>query len=139
MRRWVQDPHSGGIKIPNTVRERTRNRILAYAEKHYAGAYTRLDVRFRGQFCYLDAYTEPSVPPNFPPPDFPETREAYLERLRNSPIHLCRLRYFGNEEAWTFAFYTYSNEKYEPCLFDNGTFYGTPEEALAASAIYLQP
>ena len=35
---WVYDPHSGGVKIPQAVRDGTRNRILAYAEKHYAAA-----------------------------------------------------------------------------------------------------
>ena len=28
---WVYDPHSGGVKIPPAVQERTRQRILAYA------------------------------------------------------------------------------------------------------------
>ena len=41
-RTWVYDPHSGGVKIPMAVRERTKNRILAHASKHYAGKYTRL-------------------------------------------------------------------------------------------------
>jgi len=41
-RTWVYDPHSGGVKIPIAVRERTKNRILAHASKHYAGKYTRL-------------------------------------------------------------------------------------------------
>ena len=36
------------------------------------------------------------------------------------------------------AFYTYSNEKYEPCMFRNGTFVGTPEEAFEIAAIYLK-
>jgi hypothetical protein len=135
---WVYDPHSGGTKIPPAVQERTRQRILAYAKAHYAGKYTRIDVRFRNQFCYVDAYTEPYVAPGFPPPDFPETREAYIERRRNTPTHLCRLRYFGNEESWSLAFYTYSHNTYEPSFFDNGTFHGTPEESLATSAVYLQ-
>jgi hypothetical protein len=58
--------------------------------------------------------------------------------MRNSPIHLCRLRYFGDEESWSLGFYTYSNEKYELCMFKNGSFYGTPEQAFAISAMYLQ-
>jgi hypothetical protein len=135
---WVRDPHSGGVKIPKRVQESTKQRILAYAKEHYAGKYTRLDIRFRSQFCYIDAYTEPNVPDDFPPPGFPESRETYLERMRNIPTHLCRLRYFGDEESWTFAFYTYSHEKYEPCIFDNGTFYGTPEEAFQSAAVYLE-
>ncbi len=134
MRTWVRDPHAGGVTIPKTVQER----IVAYAETHYEGKYTRLDIRFRRQFCYIDAYTEPFVPDGFPTPGFPESREEYIARVRSIPTHLCRLRYFGNEDSWTFAFYTYSHEKYEPCVFDNGTFYGTPEEAFESAAVYLQ-
>jgi hypothetical protein len=44
------------------VQERTRGRILADAEEYYAGKFTRIDVRFRAQFCYVDAYVEPDVP-----------------------------------------------------------------------------
>jgi hypothetical protein len=70
---WVYDPHSGGVKIPEAVRERTRRRILAHAEKHYAGKYTRIDVRFHGQLCYIDAYKEPYVSPGFDPAVFGES------------------------------------------------------------------
>ena len=136
--RWVYDPHSGGTKIPTAVQERTKRRILAYAEAKYAGKFTRIEVRFKSQFCYIDAYTEPYLAPDFPPPDFPETREAYTERVRNTPIHLCRLRYFGDEEKWSLAFYTYSHMTYEPSVFDNGTFHGSPEEGFETSAVYLQ-
>jgi hypothetical protein len=101
MATWVRDPHSGGIKVPKAVQERTKQRILDYAEAHYAGKYNRLDIRFRSQFCYIDAYVEPELAPDFPPPDFPETREECLERMRNNPIHLCRLRYFGDEDSWS--------------------------------------
>ena len=129
------------MKIPERVQQRTRQRILADAEQHYAGKYTRLDVRFRGQFCYIDAYTaytEPHVPPDFPLPNWPESRQEHLERLRNTPTHLCRLRYFGDEERWNMAFYTYSHETYEPCFFDTGSDHGTPEEAFETAAVYLQ-
>ncbi len=135
---WVYDPHSGGVKIPQTVRDRTRSRIMKYAEKHYAGKYTRIEVRFRGQLCYIDAYTEPYVPPDFDTSLYGESREEHIERLRNVPTHLCRLRYFGDENRWSMAFYTYSHEKYEPCIFNNGSFHGTPEEAFETSAVYLQ-
>jgi hypothetical protein len=134
-RTWVLDPNSGGKRIPESVQRRTEQRIRRYAEEHFAGRYTRLDIRFRGQFCYVDAYTEPEPPgPNWPPPGWTETREEWLERLRNTPTHLCRLRYFGGEERWGFAFYTYSHERYELSVFPNGDFFGTPEEAFQASA-----
>ena len=114
---WVYNPHVGGVTIPPQVRHRTERRIRAYAEAHYSGTFERLEVRFRGALCYIDAYVED-------PPDV--------------PLHLCRLRYFRNEDAWSMAFFTYSNEKYEPCMFRNGTFVGTPEEAFEMAAIYLK-
>jgi hypothetical protein len=135
---WVRDPNAGGTKIPTAVQDRTKQRILEYAQQNYADKYLRLGIRFKGQFCYIDAYKEPGLAEGFPPPDFPESREELEDRLRNTPIHLCRLRYFGNEEKWGFAFYTYSDEKYKTCMFRNGTFYGTPEEAFAQSAMYLE-
>ena len=134
---WVYDPQSGGRKIPDAIKPRIRQRILDHAQKLYAGKYNRIDVRFRGQFCYIDAYTEPGVPEDYDPKLRGESREEYIERLRNTPIHLCRLRYFGNEDRWSMAFYTYSHEEYEPCIFNNGSWHGTPEEAFDTSAVYL--
>ena len=139
-RQWTwgpRDPHSGGVKIPPVVQERIRLRILAHAEKRYKGKYTLLDIRFRGSCCYIDAYQEPVVKPNWPPKDWGITREQYIEDMRNSPTHLCRLRFFGKEDEWSLAFFTYSNEKYSPCAFRNGTFYGTPEEGFEVGATYL--
>lgn len=137
-RQWVLDPDSGGTRIPDTVKRRTEERIRRYAEEHFAGRYTRLDIRFRGQFCYIDAYTEPEPPTaDWPPPDWPETHEEYIERLRNTPTHLCRLRYFG-DDRWGFGFYAYSSDKYELSIYPSGDFFGTPEEAFDTSAsVYL--
>ena len=118
------------MKISDLVKTRTEKRIKQYAEAHFAGRYTRLDIRFRSHFCYVDAYTEPEPPdPNWPPPDWPESREAYLERLHNTPYYLFRLQYFGDETKWGLAFYSYAHEKYEKSVFPTGEFLGTPEEA----------
>ena len=68
---WVYDPHSGGVRIPEKVKERIKARVLAHAEKKYKGEYERLNIRFRGQFCYMDAYVMPNLSDDFPPPDFP--------------------------------------------------------------------
>ena len=76
MRMWVYNPHSGGKKAPPAVQERIRDRILKHAAKKYAGRYDRIDVRFRGALCYVDAYVESSP----------------------YPLHLVRLRYNGNED-----------------------------------------
>ncbi|MEO1268629.1 MAG: hypothetical protein AAFX99_11055 [Myxococcota bacterium] len=135
---WVKDPHSGGKKVPQAVQTRVRERIVKHAQEQYSDrGYTRIDVRFRGKFCYIDAYKEPVVADGWPPEDWGETREEFIERLRNTPTHLCRLRYFGDEEKWSLAFYTYSNEKYEPCLFRHNDWYGTPEQAFDVGSVYL--
>ena len=104
-------------------------------------AERRAFVQFLGAdlVCYVDAYMElEPLGPNWTPADWPETREQYLERLRTTPTHLCRLRCFGDEERWGFAFYTYSNERYQLAAFHSGEFFGTPEEAFHVSAdVYL--
>jgi len=133
---WVFDPHSGGNKTPDQLKPKIRKRIENFAAEYYAGKCTRLEIRFRGQLCYIDAYTEPVANENWPPGDWPETREEYIEHMRNTPIHLCRLRYFS-ADRWSMAFDTYSNEKYTPSIFNTGDFIGTPEEAFDTSAVYL--
>ena len=100
MHKWVYDPHSGGVKIPPAVKQRTEQRILSYAESKYAGKFTRLGIRFHGVFCYIDAYIEPPEPPESLLLAVDETREQYLERWRNAPLHSCRIRYFGDEERY---------------------------------------
>lgn len=131
------DPDSGGKKIPETVKRDIEQCIHAVANEQFRGRYTRLEIRFRGQFCYIDAYNEPRISENWLSPNWSETREEYLDRMRNIPVHLCRLRYFGNDK-WGFAFYTYSNEIYELSVYPNGQFIGSPEEAFLTSAkVYL--
>jgi len=90
-------------------------RIESVAENHFKGKYIRLDIRFKGQFCYIDAYEEPDLREGWPPEEWPETREDYVERMRNTPTHLCRLRYLGDDE-WSYAFYAYSSEMYKLCV-----------------------
>jgi hypothetical protein len=135
---WVYDPHSAGVKIPPAVRERTAARIEAYARAQDAGRFNRLDIRFRGALCYIDGYVEPQEPDADLLRILKETREEYLTRLRNQPVHLCRLRYFGKEDSWSMAFYTYSHERYEPCNFDDGSDHGTPEQGYEIGAVYLR-
>ena len=138
MKGWMRDPHSGGVKIPKDVQERLKRRIEKYAAKNYRGRYERLGIRFKGVLCYIDAYQrEFDEPPKSFLKTTGETKEEYLKRLSEMPTHLCRLRYFGNDEEWSLSFYTYSNEKYEPCVFTNGSFYGTPEEGFDIGATYL--
>lgn len=100
---WVASPDRGGVRIPETVQRRTAARIRRSAERHFAGQYTKLDIRLGGQFCSIDAYRDP--------PDWPETRDEHLERLRTTPVHLCRLRSFGDEERSRFAFSTLCHQR----------------------------
>ena len=133
---WRRDPDAGGVKIPAPVKKRTKERIERYAEKHFKGKYSRIDVRFRGVFCYIDAYRDPG-PQVYVPKGM--TRAEVIERQRTIPTHLCRLRYYGNEEAWSMGFFRYSNEKYELCAFQSGEFYGPPEDAFEiAAGVYLE-
>ena len=60
-KQWVFDPDSGGVKVKEKIKRRTEERIIRYAESNLAGRYTMLNIRFRSQFCYVDAYTEPQV------------------------------------------------------------------------------
>jgi hypothetical protein len=135
MAAWVFDPHAGGVKIPETLKEATKTRILAHAEKHYAGRYAQLDIRFKGALCYIDAFTEPDTRGS-PWRATGETREQFVGRLRSMPTHLCRLRHFG-PDRWSVAFFTYSHERYEPTFFATGNPFGTPEEGLDVGAVYL--
>ena len=134
---WQFDPHHGGTKIPELIKSQVQQRVIDYANKHYCGKFSRLGFRFKGQFCYIDAYKEPSVPGSFDEERFGISREDYIEGLRNTPTHLCRIRFFGDIDRWSMAFFTYSNEKYSPSYFGTGQETGTPEEAFEASAIYL--
>ena len=125
---WVYDPTRGGTKITPRVKLETERRIRACAEQHFKGKYTRLEIRFRSCFCYVDAYQKPEVPRRLLK-DWPETKEQFRERLRNTPIHLCRLRHF-RDDKWGLAFFVYSSEKYETSVYRSGEFEGTPEEAV---------
>jgi hypothetical protein len=69
-----------------------RRRLEAYGKRHSRGCYLRLDIRFRGQFCYGDAYVEARTGGGMIEG---ETAKKRLERLRNTPVHLCRLRQFS--------------------------------------------
>ena len=66
-----------------------------------------------------------------------ETHDHWVERMRNTATHLCRIRYFGDENRWSFAWYTYAHEKYEPSFLITGDAHGTPEEAFETSAQFL--
>ena len=132
--RWVFNPHSGGVKVPESLKEPTRRRILAHAEKHYAGRYARLDVRFKGALCYIDAYMEPETGgARGRPPGKPASSRRAPAQQADPPLSVAPLR----AHRWSVAFYTYSQERYEPSFFASGEQHGTPEEGLDVGAIDL--
>ncbi len=112
MKVWCIDPHSGGTKIPRE----NYNQITAQAAAHEAKQewypLYKLKLRFKGQFCYLDAYEE-----------------------GQEPFPIGRLRYF--EDDWSLAFFAYSSESYKPCIFDDGEWFGSLEDAIDICSMYL--
>ena len=107
---WYYNPQSGGIKIPAAQHELFRRRVEAFAKERPFD----LSVRFKGHFCYVDVTVAGET----------------------TPSPLCRLRHF-TETRWTMAFYTWSHERYEPCLLLNGKWEGEIKEALAAATFLL--
>lgn len=94
-------------------------RILAHAAKIIPGKADQIRVRFKesrqSDYCYIDAEEGPGQP----------------------LTHLCRIGWRGNIESWDLAFYTYSNDRYQPCVYRTGEPLGTPEEALEVGMVYL--
>jgi len=113
MKRWCFDPQGGGVRIPPNIQSIISAQANAYAEKQAWPPKFKLKIRYKNQFCYLDASEE-----------------------GGAPLPIGRLRYFG-ENKWSLAFYTYSNERYEPCLFKNGEWFGTIEQAIDICSMYL--
>jgi hypothetical protein len=99
--------------------------------------FTRLDIRFHGALVYIEAYQEPDPPSKKLLALRGETREQYYEVMRNLPTHLCRLRHFRGQDDWSVAFYTYSHDRYEPCVFANGSWTGSLEDCFDIGATYL--
>lgn len=86
----------------------------AYVAKCAWSKNFQLKLRFRNQFCYLDAS---------------ETgKEGYF------PIG--RLRHFDIDRL-SLAFYSYGNGTYQPCVFNNGDWFGRLEEAIDVCSVYL--
>ena len=134
---WGFVPHRGGKTIPDSVKADVKRRITELARSEFPGRSIRIELRFRKQLCYVDAYEAPNDKDTNPPSYWEGSREEWIQYRSNLPTHLCRLRYFG-EDRWSFGFYTYSNERYELCIFpQNGDFFGTPEMAFMVSSVYL--
>ena len=103
---WYFDPQSGGNKIPVNRYETFRAQAQAFGHTRKWFPRCQLSLRFKGQFCYIDV----------------------LEQGETAPSLLARLRYFRDNE-FSMAFFTWSHERYEACVFSNGKWQGTLEQA----------
>lgn len=126
---------AGGARkggIPQAAQATLRARVEKHVQAHWKDRCRQVVVRFRGAFAYVDAFP---LNRQFMPGTTPE-EQAQIEA---APTHLCRLGYLGRADLWAFAFFKYSDEKYEPSFLPSGAPVGTPEEAFDCAAnVYLQ-
>ena len=99
---------------PASTKTSLGQRLTARAGERWP-ALKQVEVRFRGQFAYIDAHL----------PD-------------DEILPLCRLRYGGSASSWGFAIYRASHDDYQTSFLPTGQFAGTPEDALdTACGLYL--
>jgi hypothetical protein len=92
-----------------------RPRLLRRAEARWP-QLADVTVRFQGQRAYIGAVV---------------TGE-------DEPLKLCRLTWDGSPDAWEFAIFEYSGNRYADCFLPGGGWTGTPEAALdCACGLYL--
>jgi hypothetical protein len=128
---YLYDAHLGGAMISDAIGRRTEDRVRQFADEAFPGRFRKLGIWFRGQFCYVDLFRDPGpYPDGWSADDSDETREQYRDRLAAMPVHVLRLRYFGNPDRWSFALYNPATEDYEPATFPSGEAAGRPEDAL---------
>ena len=114
---WVYDPHAGGVKMTDSRKVQVREQVEAYAMRNLVGRCDRVIVRCKSVFCYVDA-------------------EQLQPDGRVFCFPLCRLRHF-DIDRWSIALFTFSNERYEPCVYPNGKWMGTLEESLDLGTTFL--
>ncbi len=118
--------------IPKRTQDALRARLEKHARTEWMGRCRDVIIRFRGAFAYIDAL---AVNNWYMPGTTPEEKA----RIDATPTHLCRLGYLGNPHLWMYAFYKYSDDKYETSVVASGSFKATPEEAFDCSAgVYLE-
>jgi len=102
------------VKYPDSTKTSLQQRVSARARQRWP-ELTRLEVRHRGTFSYLDGIL----------PD-------------GTTLKLCRLRYTGSAHQWHFAIYRASHDDYHESIFPTGLPIGTCEDALdTACGLYL--
>jgi len=108
--------------MPAAIDQATRTAVTARIIAHVTHGWPHLDtpiVRFRGQFCYVDAVARRS-------------RIDAVLRRHPQPSPILRLRYQGSIDRWNIGIYLASDERYTenelPTSFGPRT--GTPEEGI---------
>lgn len=114
---WADTPRPGTMNVMARLPDSVKTTLKQRLETHRAARWpqlTRLDVRYRGEYAYIDADEEGQIWP------------------------LCRLRYTGSANKWGFAIHLASQDGYEDSLLPSGLPAGTPEEAIdCACGLYL--
>lgn len=120
------------VPIPEPVRRTLTDRLETHARTAWGERCARVDVRFRGNYAYIDAFeSDPWIRP--------DASEEEQERIRQTPTKLCRLAWRSESDSWEFAFYKYSDERYEPSITLDGSFVGSPESCFdTAAQLYLR-
>jgi hypothetical protein len=95
---------------PPSTKSSLTYRLAARARSRWP-TLTRIEVRFRGAFAYIDAHL----------PD-------------GEVLPLCRLRYGGSATQWGFAIYRASHDAYQDSHLPSGNLVGTPERPSTAPA-----
>lgn len=100
---------------PQSTKTSLTQTLQTHAREHWP-QLTDLQVRFRGQFAYIDGAT------------------AADEHAR--PLY--RLRYLGSATTWGFGLHLASSDNYEDQILPTGSFTGTATDALdCACSLYL--
>jgi len=110
---WIKDNSPDEEKISVKDYEKIKKQIEAYSTKKSWHNSHKLQLRFKGKFCYVDD----------------------LEK-DGSVSPLGRLRYYGTNK-WSIDFFTYSDERYKPCALRNGSLIGSIEKCIDVCEIYL--
>jgi len=119
----------GKKTITDEIKQKTLERLNKHVKENYIGRHGVRDViaKFKGRYLYIDWVEGPTDEEiqeeiaAFKKEVHGEKKVEQLEKilqlqLKNSmrrPSKLCRIRYTGDEEAWEFQIYKYSDNWYD--------------------------
>ena len=124
---WISIPKPKR-PIPNRIREELSSRLERHVRNKWKRRVKKVLLRFRGAYAYVAA-VEAGRGEKKPPCVCRYVQEGEV------PTGLCRLGFLGGIDCWEYAFYTYSNQRYERSVCASGSLVATPEEAFDCSAV----